>query len=62
MSSAAGRFVVSINDHPQIREVFAGFDLVPVQLDYTIGGGQGRGKKFGELIIKSWDDSQVTLL
>lgn len=43
-------------------EVFAGFDLVPLQLDYTIGDGQGGGKKFGELIIKSWDDSQATLL
>lgn len=62
MRNSAGRFVVSINDHPAIREVFAGFDLVPLQLDYTIGGGQGRGKKFGELIIKSWDDSQATLL
>jgi len=62
MRSAAGRFVASINDHPQIREVFAGFDLVPLQLDYTIGGGQGRGRKFGELIIKSWDDRQAALL
>lgn len=42
-------------------EVFAGFDFVPLQLGYTIGGGQG-GEKFGELIIKSWDDSQATLL
>lgn len=62
MRSAAGRFVVSINDHPQIGEVFAGFDWVPLQLDYTIGGGQGRGRKFGELIIKSWDDRQSALL
>ncbi|PJL72576.1 hypothetical protein B9Y75_06540 [Stenotrophomonas maltophilia] len=62
MRTSVGRFVVSINDHPEIREVFAGFDLVPLQLDYTSGGGQGRGKKFGELIIKSWDDSQATLL
>jgi DNA adenine methylase len=54
--------VVSINDYPQIREVFAGFDLVPLQLDYTIGGGQGRVKKFGELIINSWDDSHASLL
>ena len=61
MRTSAGRFVVSINDHPEIREVFAGFDLVP-QLDYTIGGGQGRGKKFGELIIKSWDDRQASLI
>jgi len=53
MRSAAGRFVMSINAHPQIWEVFAGFDLVPLQLDYTIGDGQGRGRKFGELIIKS---------
>lgn len=43
-------------------EVFAGFDLVPLQLDYTIGDGQGGGKKFGEVIIKSWDDSQATPL
>ncbi len=60
--SSVGRFVVSINGHPEIREVFAGFDLVPLQLDYTIGGGLGRGKKFGELIIKSWDDRQACLL
>lgn len=62
MRTSVGRFVVSINDHPEIRKVFAGFDLVPLQLDYTIGGGQGRGKKFGELIIKSWDDRQAALL
>ncbi|WP_329759743.1 hypothetical protein [Stenotrophomonas geniculata] len=62
MRISAGRFVVPTNYHPQVRDVFAGFDLVPLQLDYTIGGGQGRGKKFGELIIKSWDDSQATLL
>jgi DNA adenine methylase len=62
MRTSAGRFVVSINDYPQIREVFAGFDLVPLQLDYTIGGGQGRVKKFGELIINSWDDSHASLL
>lgn len=35
---------------------------MPLQLDYTIGGGHGRGKKFGELIIKSWDDMQAALI
>ncbi|WP_322547761.1 hypothetical protein [Stenotrophomonas geniculata] len=62
MRTSAGRFVVSISDHPEIREVFASFDLVPLQLDYTIGGGQGRGRKFSELIIKSCDDRQAALL
>lgn len=42
MCTLAGGFVLSINDHPEIRKVFGGFDLVPLQLDYTIGGGQDR--------------------
>ena len=57
-----GKAVVSINDHPDIRRVFAGFDLVPLQLGYSIGGVGGRDKQFGELIIKSWDDRQAALL
>jgi DNA adenine methylase len=57
-----GKAVVSINDHPDIRAVFAGFDLVPLQLGYTIGGGGGRDRQFGELIIKTWDDRQAALL
>ncbi|MCC8689424.1 DNA adenine methylase [Xanthomonas campestris] len=62
MRSLQGKAVVSINDHPDIRRVFAGFDLVPLQLAYTIGASASRGKQSGELIIKSWDDSQATLL
>ena len=62
MRTLNGKVVVSINDHPAIREVFSGFELVPLQLAYTIGGSSGRGKQFGELIIKSWDDRQATLL
>lgn len=57
-----GKAVVSINDHPDIRAVFAGFDMVPLQLGYTIGGGGGRDRQFGELIIKTWDDRQAALL
>lgn len=45
--------MVWINDRPDIRAVFAGFDLAPLQLGYTIGGASGRDRKFGELIIKS---------
>lgn len=34
-----GRFILSINDRPEIRELFADFDLQPVDLTYTISGG-----------------------
>lgn len=62
MRSMQGKAVVSINDHPAIREVFEGFALVPLQLNYSIGGAQGRDRQFGELIVKSWDDRQATLI
>lgn len=51
-----------IRFHPDIRAVFAGFDMVPLQLGYSIGGSSGRDRQFGELIIKSWDDRQAALL
>lgn len=44
-----GRFILSINDVPAIREAFAGFSMEEVNLDYTVGGGKGRPAK--ELIV-----------
>ena len=44
-----GRFVLSINDVPAIRETFDGFVMEPVELTYSVGGGRGRPAK--ELII-----------
>ncbi len=42
-----------INDHPKIRECFAGFHIEEVPIKYTVGGGQGVDRL--ELIISSWD-------
>jgi len=47
-----GKVVISINDHPDIREIFDGFRLQEVSLRHTVGGGSG--KQAGELIIYSW--------
>ncbi|KGV35687.1 N-6 adenine-specific DNA methylase 2 domain protein [Burkholderia pseudomallei MSHR4012] len=46
---------VSLNDHPEIRRVFAGFHIESVPIQYTIGGGKGVERR--ELIIFSWDDA-----
>jgi DNA adenine methylase len=35
-----GQFILSINDLPEVREVFAGFTLQDVQLTYTVAGGR----------------------
>jgi DNA adenine methylase len=46
-----GRFVLSINDHPEIRRLFKGFQIEAVETSYTLQG-QGQSKKAGELIIQ----------
>lgn len=44
-----GRFILSINDVPAIRETFEGFEMEEIGLRYTVGGGNGQAAK--ELII-----------
>ena len=48
MRSIAGRAVVSINDHPDIRRIFDGFQMQELQTTYTIGSG---AKPANELLI-----------
>ncbi len=43
-----GRFIMSINDTPMIRDTFAGFTIEPVELNYRISGGVTEAR---ELII-----------
>ena len=44
-----GRFILSINDVPEIREVFDGFHIEPVRLKYSIASGGST--QASELII-----------
>jgi DNA adenine methylase len=34
------RFILSINDHPDIREVFKKFTIKPVTLNYSVSKGK----------------------
>lgn len=48
LSGIAGRFILSINDNPDVRRLFARFDQAPVDLNYRISGKVTPAK---ELII-----------
>jgi DNA adenine methylase len=52
LSSLRGRFVMSINDTPMIRDVFGRFEMTEVETTYTIGLGEGARRRRGELIIQ----------
>jgi DNA adenine methylase len=45
-----GRFLLSINDHPDVRAMFAAFDFEAVETTYQVGG-MDKAKRVGELII-----------
>lgn len=47
-----GRFILSLNDRPEVRETFAAFPQEAVQTTYTVGGAD-QAKRVGELIISS---------
>lgn len=49
LAKLKGRFILSINDHPDIRETFSAFSIEPVTTTYTVA--RGEGSKAGELII-----------
>ncbi|WP_425598725.1 DNA adenine methylase [Brucella pituitosa] len=60
LSSIKGRFVVSLNDRVEVREVFAEFRICDVPLTYTIAGGDG--KPVSEVIIMDNKDPEVVNL
>lgn len=50
LAGIRGRFILSVNDVPPIRELFGRFAIEAVETTYTVGGG-GRAKRVGEVII-----------
>ena len=46
-----GRFILSLNDVPEVRALFSGFDIEAVETTYTVAGGARGWRKAGELII-----------
>ncbi len=52
-----GQFLMSINDTPEIRGIFAGFQLTQVETTYTVGKTNDKRPKRAELLISNfkWD-------
>ena len=46
-----GAFVLSINDRPEVRDLFAGFAMEAVEASYSLA--REKRRRFGELIITS---------
>ena len=53
MSESKGKIILSINDHPDIRNLFKDFRIAQLKLAYSIGRSK-TGKTSGELAICNW--------
>lgn len=53
MRTMKGSAILTINDHPKMREIFKEFGMKTVEINYTIGGA-GKGQNRRELIFKNW--------
>ncbi|MDR2172697.1 MAG: DNA adenine methylase [Burkholderiales bacterium] len=51
LANIRGRFILSLNDHPEIRRIFKAFKIMPVKLRYSVGSGNAAQGK--ELLISN---------
>ena len=58
MRKCQGKVIVSINDHPAIREAFAGHQINTVDIQYCVGGG-GSSDVVQELVITNFEELQT---
>ncbi len=50
--SIKGKMLISVNDIPEMRQVFDGLEMERLEISYTVGGA-GRSKAVsGELLIR----------
>lgn len=56
LATLKGRFLLSINDVPEIRAIFASFRFEEVSLTYSVQGGPGKAAR--ELIIREAQDER----
>ncbi|HAU29789.1 MAG TPA: DNA methyltransferase [Rhodospirillaceae bacterium] len=52
LGAIQGKFILSINDRPEVRRVFKGFTIEEVDTTYTIAGAD-KSKPVGELLISN---------
>ena len=54
-----GKFILSLNDVPRVRELFGTFNLREIELSYT--AQMEAGKRFKELLITNFPESSVSV-
>lgn len=54
LRAAAGKSIISINDTPEVRAIFADLHQTPIETTYSISTAHGGAKRAGELLISNF--------
>jgi len=57
LAAIEGRFLLSLNDHPEVRRIFAGFAMVELAVIYSVNGGAPTDAR--ELVISNLDQEEL---
>jgi DNA adenine methylase len=52
LAGLQGKFILSLNDVPEVRNIFHGFRMQAIQLAYS--AQQKVGRRYGEVLIKNF--------
>ena len=51
--------MLSINDHPDIRQAFDGFPMIGLDIKYSVGSVHGQPGSSQELVITNWEPASL---
>jgi hypothetical protein len=57
LKALKGKFLLSINDHKEVRRLFADFEIRKVPITYSIHGG--KRKQIEELLISNYSQADA---
>lgn len=61
LSNIDGKFLLTINDHPQVREWYKDFDMIETEVNYSVAKEAKARGKYKELIITNYTPPCTTL-
>lgn len=56
LTGIQGKFIISLNDVPEVREIFKGFNFVSVNTRYTLSG---KSQKVSEVLIMNYTPPKI---
>ena len=54
LAGIQGKFLLTINDHETMREVFSGYEIDEAEVAYSIGKDVKSRKRYGELMVRNY--------